>query len=116
MNEQDGRGIGLAPFAHMQPGAISADHRMNLHLDPPFAKTGLDDRRPALEGVLLRALKNAAETLESSLLERLRTTPLRVRSRTDRSLGTGRRNEGCDFSQEIGEGRLVAKQNMVCAI
>jgi hypothetical protein len=89
---------------------------MNLHLDPPFAKTGLDDRRPALEGMLLRTLKNASETLESSLLERLRTTPLRVRSRTDRSLGTSRRNEGCDFSQQISEGRLIAKQNMVCAI
>jgi hypothetical protein len=32
---------------------------MNLHLDAPFIKADLDDRRPALEAVLLRALKKS---------------------------------------------------------
>jgi hypothetical protein len=59
MDEEDGWSIGFAPFAHMQLYATSTDHRMNLHLAPPFAVPSSDDRRPGLEEVLVRALKRA---------------------------------------------------------
>jgi hypothetical protein len=62
---------------------------MNLHRDAPFFKADLDDRRPALEAVLLRVLKKAAETLECSLLQRLQNIALRVLSRADRSFWIG---------------------------
>jgi hypothetical protein len=62
---------------------------MNLHRDAPFTKAEVDDRRPALEAVLLRVLKKAAETLECSLLQRLQNIALRVLSRADRSFWIG---------------------------
>src|SRR6185369_1377135 len=49
MDEEDSWSIGFAPFAHMQLHATSADHRMDLHLAPPFAVPSSDDRPPGLE-------------------------------------------------------------------
>jgi hypothetical protein len=60
MDEKDGWSIGFAPFARMQLHAASTNHRMYLHLDPPFADPSFDDRRPALEEVLLPPLKMSA--------------------------------------------------------
>jgi hypothetical protein len=62
---------------------------MNLHLDAPLIKADLDDRRPALEAVLLRVFKKVAETLEYSLLERPQNIALPVLSRADRSFWIG---------------------------
>jgi hypothetical protein len=60
MDEEDGWSIGLAPFAHMQLHAAPTNHRMYFHLDPPLADPGFDDRRAALEEVLVRPLKMTA--------------------------------------------------------
>lgn len=64
MDEEDGWTVGLAPFAHVQLHATTADYGMNLHLDPPFADRGCDDRRLALEQMLSRALKKSDRSVE----------------------------------------------------
>jgi len=59
MDEEDRGSIDLAPFAHMQLHATSADYGMNFHLVLHSLIPGFDDRRPTLEQVLSRALKKS---------------------------------------------------------
>jgi hypothetical protein len=44
MDEEDRRSIDLAPFAHMQLHATSADYGMNFHLVLHSLIPGLDDQ------------------------------------------------------------------------
>jgi hypothetical protein len=113
MDEENGWTIGLAPFAHVQLHATTADYGMNLHLDSPFPDRGCDDRRLALEQMLSRALKKSDRSVEICAVE-LGDGALPVCGRADGSPGRG--NEGSDLSHELGEGWLFAKEDMICAV
>jgi hypothetical protein len=63
MDEEDRRSIDLAPFAHMQLHATSADYGMNFHLVLHSLIPASMISRPTLEQVLLRALKKSSRSV-----------------------------------------------------
>jgi hypothetical protein len=69
-----------------------------------------------LEQVLSRALKSTAEALKFAGPDSLNGNALPACGRAKGSLGIGRGNEGSDLSHEIGEGRFLAKEYMICAV
>jgi len=54
--------------------------------------------------------------LKFAVPDSLNDNALPVRGRANGSRGIGHRNEGSDLSHEIGEGRLLAKEYMICAV
>ena len=69
-----------------------------------------------LEQVLSWALKKSGRSVEIAVPDGLNDNALPEGGRADGSFGIGRRNEGSDLSHEIGEGRLLAEENMICAV